>query len=287
MTNSTPKPFFSIIIPTLNEAKYLPKLLADLCKQTYKDFEVIHVDGFSEDTTVAKAKTFAKKLTLTTTQQKIRNVSVQRNHGAKLAKGTWLLFFDADNRLPAYFLDGLRYQIAKNPDMDLFTTWIMVDGSRQLFRGIERMVNFTFELHSQLDKPFAPGAMIGIKRKYHKQHEFDQHQKVLEDYYFIKTAVDSGLVFKVLREPRYTFSLRRYRKQALKTIGSGAILHLRYLNGEDFSESDYGYTMAGGAAYETDKSSSMLAIFSKFMQKASAKQIADAKRLLSSLKQDF
>ncbi|MBD3279206.1 MAG: glycosyltransferase, partial [Candidatus Pacebacteria bacterium] len=37
-TNSTP--FFSIVIPSLNEEKYLPNLLQDLANQTWKDFEV-------------------------------------------------------------------------------------------------------------------------------------------------------------------------------------------------------------------------------------------------------
>jgi len=49
------KPFFSIIIPALNEEKYLPHLLDDLTKQTFRDFEVILVDGNSSDATVAKA----------------------------------------------------------------------------------------------------------------------------------------------------------------------------------------------------------------------------------------
>ena len=42
----------SIIIPTLNEQFYLPKLLAALEKQTFRDFEVTVVDGGSGDKTV-------------------------------------------------------------------------------------------------------------------------------------------------------------------------------------------------------------------------------------------
>ena len=39
----------SIIIPTLNEERYIGKLLDCLCRQTYKEFEVIVVDGGSKD----------------------------------------------------------------------------------------------------------------------------------------------------------------------------------------------------------------------------------------------
>ena len=56
------KPFFSIVIPTLNEEDYLPNLLGDLTKQTKKDFEVIIADGYSKDETKQVVKAFKKKL---------------------------------------------------------------------------------------------------------------------------------------------------------------------------------------------------------------------------------
>lgn len=285
-SNTTPAPFFSIVIPTLNEAKYLPKLLNDLIHQSYQDFEVIHVDGQSEDATVQKASVYAKKLALQTKIVKVRNVSYQRNTGAKLARGTWVLFFDADNRLPSYFLDGLRYQIAKQPTTDIFTTWIKVDGRGQFFRTIEQTVNFTIELYDQVDRSFAPGAMIGICRKHCRHNEFDQQQKILEDYYFVKTAVASGLTFSIFREPRYILSLRRYRKEALKTIAAGALIQLKFLGRADFSKSDHGYTMQGGSYYDVEPTS-MLSTLGAYIQKASQKQIELARKVFASITKDL
>jgi glycosyltransferase involved in cell wall biosynthesis len=285
-THTTTTPFFSIVIPTLNEVKYLPKLLSDLARQSYQDFEIIHVDGQSDDYTVQKAATFAKKLALHTETVSVRNVSYQRNAGAKLAKGQWVLFFDADNRLPAYFLDGLRYKIAKDPAVDIFTTWIKVDGHGQFFRTIEQTVNFTLELYNQVDRSFAPGAMIGIRRKHCRKNEFDQQQKILEDYYFVKSAVSAGLNFSIFREPRYTLSLRRYRKEALKTIAAGAVIQFKYLRQADFSKSDHGYTMQGGAYYDLEPTT-MLATLSAYIQKGSQKQIELARKVFVSLTKDL
>jgi glycosyltransferase involved in cell wall biosynthesis len=42
---------FSIVIPTLNEEGFIGGILEDLAQQDYTDFEVIHVDGKSEDRT--------------------------------------------------------------------------------------------------------------------------------------------------------------------------------------------------------------------------------------------
>ena len=52
--------YFSIIIPTLNEQNYIGNLLNDLTLQTYKDFEVIIVDGKSKDDTKKIVDKFRK-----------------------------------------------------------------------------------------------------------------------------------------------------------------------------------------------------------------------------------
>src|SRR5258705_12413818 len=99
------EPFFSVIIPALNEEKYLPLLLQDLADQSTQDFEVIVIDGRSTDKTVENTLKFKKKLpSLTILSSKIRNVSVQRNLAAQKSNGKYLLFNDADNRLPKDFL---------------------------------------------------------------------------------------------------------------------------------------------------------------------------------------
>ena len=55
---------FSVIIPTLNEERYLQKLLQDLTKQQDKNFEVVIVDGNSEDNTQGVAQDFEDKLVI-------------------------------------------------------------------------------------------------------------------------------------------------------------------------------------------------------------------------------
>ena len=54
----------SIIIITLNEEKYLPKLLRDLSEQTAPDSigEILVVDGGSTDDTKGAAEKFTSKL---------------------------------------------------------------------------------------------------------------------------------------------------------------------------------------------------------------------------------
>ena len=87
------KPFFSVIIPTLNEEKYLPNLLDDLTKQKEENFEIIIVDGKSEDRTIDVAMKYKNKYLIKTVVSQKRNLCYQRNFGAKNSVGEYLVFF--------------------------------------------------------------------------------------------------------------------------------------------------------------------------------------------------
>ncbi|MCS7092076.1 MAG: glycosyltransferase family 2 protein [Patescibacteria group bacterium] len=212
--------FFSVVIPALNEEKYLPNLLADLAFQTYSDFEVIVVDGNSEDKTVEESSKFKSKFKkFTILQSDRRNVSYQRNLGAKSAIGRWIIFMDADNRLPDYFLDGIRYQIAKTK-CDIFTTYCEPDTDSAGDKLVTQSINAALEIAQFLEKPSAQGAMIGVTTEgFYKIEGFDTEFIPSEDKMFVRTAIKKGLEFVIFKEPRYIFSMRRYKKAGhLKTI---------------------------------------------------------------------
>lgn len=84
----------SIIIPTKNEEDNIARLLDSLKDQTFKNFEVIIIDNHSKDKTVKIAAKFTDKIF-----KKGPERSVQKNLGAKIARGDFLLFLDADMML--------------------------------------------------------------------------------------------------------------------------------------------------------------------------------------------
>jgi glycosyltransferase involved in cell wall biosynthesis len=280
-------PFFSIIIPTLNEEKYLPHLLQDLSEQSFDldQLEVIHVDGSSDDKTVAVAKKFAKKLNLTSIVIKQRNVATQRNTGSNKAKGEWILFMDADNRLPTHFLDGIKYQLAKHPQYQVFTSLIKVDSSNQADKAIETAFNLGLMLVNNSSLTGAMGAFIGTHYSVCDEIKFDETQKIMEDAFFIKAAIKKGFNFYIFNEPRWFFSLRRFKKEgALKSVRMIAKVQIRYVTGEtDFSENNNGYVMQGGGYYQTPQKTHLLSNLEQYVKSASKRQIQKAKQLLESL----
>jgi len=121
----------SIIIPTLNEEKALPETLRRVFEQD-GEFEVILVDGGSEDRTIAIARQFPNVTILSAK----RGRASQMNAGAALAKGEWLLFLHADAILPRQALTVIRRQQAD------------AGGFRHCFSGNARGLKLVSWLHN-------------------------------------------------------------------------------------------------------------------------------------------
>lgn len=89
------KSLISVIIPVFNEEKYLAKTIANLKSSNY-DLEIIVSDGGSTDQTVAVAKKYAHKVFTRQPGERNKNIGENRNKGASLATGDFLLFIDCN-----------------------------------------------------------------------------------------------------------------------------------------------------------------------------------------------
>ncbi|MDI6642623.1 MAG: glycosyltransferase, partial [Candidatus Hodarchaeaceae archaeon] len=83
----------SVIIPTLNEGKYLDRTLLAIKGQRYGgEVEIIVSDSSSEDDTQEIARRYGAKVIAS----ERRGPAAGRNRGAQAAKGDILVFIDAD-----------------------------------------------------------------------------------------------------------------------------------------------------------------------------------------------
>jgi cellulose synthase/poly-beta-1,6-N-acetylglucosamine synthase-like glycosyltransferase len=102
----------SVIVPTWNEERYLPKCLGSLVDQSVKEpFEIIVVDGGSEDRTVDIAREYADKVFVRRGQP----VGAARNTGAKNARGKVLAFIDADTVASPRWLSEVAETFRREP----------------------------------------------------------------------------------------------------------------------------------------------------------------------------
>lgn len=254
-------PFFSIIIPTLDEEKYLPTLLKNLKQQSWQDFEVIVVDANSQDKTVLLAKKFQSKLpALTIVSETEKNVSLQRNLGAKKAKGQVWLFIDADSQLPSYFLLGLKYHLEAN-QTDIFSCYLKPDSHKPQDKAVAYIMNLAMDASNKVfERAGALGAFIGCKPKFFKKIKgFDPTIKYGEDTDFVQRMVDQGLEYSIFKHPRFVYSFRRLRKEGkLGLLYKYTKLALKILKTGPPKEMPSEYPMLGGTFYTKTKRKTQL-----------------------------
>lgn len=110
--------FVSVIIPAYNAQKFIKKSLDSLIDQSYKRFEIIIIDDASTDAMKSRIDT----ISTANPTQKIRyyknrsnmGASASRNRGAKLAKGSVLLFCDSDDEFERNHISTLMEQMQTN-----------------------------------------------------------------------------------------------------------------------------------------------------------------------------
>ena len=98
----------SFIIPTLNEEIYIQDLLRSLKPQLRQEDEIIVVDSYSKDKTVATAKEYGAKVLM----QPKSGIGLAKTAGAKSAKNGIFVFMDADCVAPSDFSERIRNHFA-------------------------------------------------------------------------------------------------------------------------------------------------------------------------------
>jgi len=191
----------SIIIPTLNEEEYIPRLLESIKKQSFTDYEIIVADAASTDKTLEIAQSHWCRIVEGGLPGRARN------NGARVAQGEFLLFLDADVILPADFLQKAldefkkkKLDIASFP-MDLYPSQPFSQFSSNFYNH--------YIIFMQNVQPCAAVGILVKKDMFEKLHGFDETIKLAEDYDLARRAVKSG-TFAILRSVKLLTSNRRF-----------------------------------------------------------------------------
>lgn len=222
--------FFSVIVPTLNEEKYIPRLLRSLTKQTYNNFETIVVDGGSEDRTAAKVNQFSGKLPqLSFLVSDKRNAAHQRNAGALQARGTYYIFLDADVVVPPEYLEGIHYAIVSKK-YTFMTTWCEPDSRVSSERMLVMFYNLYIEIAKSINLDFAGGWNTIIHRDiFRKVKGFNENLTAMDDNEFSRKVAEAGHEIAILKEPVLAYSLRRFRSEGtLQTLQKYVSLNMQF-----------------------------------------------------------
>ena len=191
----------SVVIPVLNEEKVIGQCLESLTRQTLPpaSFEVIVVDNGSTDRTLAVARQFENRLTLTILRKPGVHIAALRNFAAASAKGAFLAFLDADCLVPALWLSRALVLLQSNPDM--------VTGAHYSIPEDYSWVARTWyqDMHRLKRGPvsYIPSGNLLLSRNlFVKMEGFDTSIETNEDSEFCHRASAAGI--QVVAEPSLT-----------------------------------------------------------------------------------
>jgi glycosyltransferase involved in cell wall biosynthesis len=205
------------VVPTLNEERYLPVLLDSLATQTLPAHEVIVADAGSSDRTVELASASHARIVPGGLP------GVGRNAGARAATGDWLLFLDADVRLPADALE-VAFREMEREGLDSASCWFVPDSEDAFLRFNHWVSSHYFRATSRMRWPHSIGAFLLLRKADHDRiGGFDPTITVAEDQDYVRRLSRIGR-YGFLRRPAVVIAGRRFESEgslsmSLKWLG--------------------------------------------------------------------
>lgn len=225
------KPELSIIIPCLNEKNHLPKLLKSIKKQSFTNYEIVIADAGSTDGTLK----LLKKLKLKVIKGGIP--AIARNNGAKIAKGKFLLFVDADVILGQNILKNIVEILEKKPCVG--TCLFKPLGNHPFDFTLHLITNIGIKLLKKSKFSNISGPLIfTTKELFQKVKGFNEKIRAGEDTHFVR-KVSTISSMKIINT--YSFvSVRRFESTSrIKHTLHLTLYNIKSLFGK--YDSDYKY----------------------------------------------
>jgi len=180
----------SIIIPTLNEEKYISQCLESISRQEFSgSHEVIVGDGMSTDRTIAICEEYGAKVVI----EPKPTISAGRAKACRAAKGRIIISTDADINAPKDWLEQVYSGF--NGHVCTYGNIIPYDGSHLEEWVCENVMDKYMWTMDHLGKPVPAGSNLAFKRKaYEKVGGFDRDIVTAEDLDLTKRLSGVGTV---------------------------------------------------------------------------------------------
>ena len=228
-------PTISVIIPTLQEEKYVATILSKLVKIN-PQIEIIVVDAGSKDNTVKIAQCFTDKVYTIDGS----GISKTKNYGAKQSNGDLLVFLDADVIPPKNFPEKV---------FETFKDFKVVGATCNILPAEPRLIETLFFIvHNLLIRiltwfPFlkfkhSRGEFLAVRKsEFLKVGGFNESIACLEDHDLARCLSELGN-FVFIKNLTVYESMRRIRKSGFfKVVSLWSVNFISYIfRGEPFSK---------------------------------------------------
>ncbi len=251
--------FLSVVVPVYNAGAYLSRCVESILAQNIEDMELILVDDGSTDDSGKLCDAYAgQDSRIRVIHQRNLGASVARNVGIDTACGVYLMFVDADDRIPIGF--GAKcLDILKTSAVDLLCfgyAYVSMNGDvspviKNAIPGhkvlgadyihsaiLPPLLNLPVEVDTFIEN-YVYNKIYKIDLLHKQDIRFDEHRRVWEDRPFVVEYCKYAQSFAYIPEVGYHYiqtsgSLStRYSAEKLAVILSNIRLYQR-LYGEEY-----------------------------------------------------
>jgi glycosyltransferase involved in cell wall biosynthesis len=232
------EPKVSIIIPTYNMAASLEAAVDSVIAQTYKNWELLIIDDFSQDNTPALAASFVSRKNVNVRYVRCQNNvgrSAALNLGLRQSEGVYVALLDADDTITQVSLKRRVDYLAANPEKSaVFADTFYVDRSGLIYAvripstKFQKSSDKAMDFLGSIMMEFHPMTLMYRREVFERIGFFDES---------LRRKQDGDLVFRLLSQcdvgyvasQVYNYSvdgttIRRIRKRLRGMISQQQIL---------------------------------------------------------------
>lgn len=138
-------PQVSVVLPTYNQAEYLPQALDSVLNQNWRDYELIVVNDGSTDDTPYILDEYQQRHGFNVIHQENQKLPRALNTGFRQARGQYLTWTSSDNVMLPHMLKVLVDALDSHPQVGLvYADWEVIDEHGAVIGAVQ---TFDFDRH--------------------------------------------------------------------------------------------------------------------------------------------
>lgn len=190
------RPEISVVMSTYNRAKFLPKAIESIRRQTFKDFEFIIINDGSKDKTAAILKKYASKddRIRVLTNKENKGLIYSLNRGLDAARGKYIARMDDDDFSRPNRLEVQRKYMEEHPLITAVGSWVAKPGTNTAWSFQRELDPEKLKLYMYVNRVPISHPSSFYRRDFIEKHHirYDDAYPAAEDRKFWLDMVDAG-----------------------------------------------------------------------------------------------
>lgn len=205
-------PRVSVVLPTYNQALYLPAALDSVFGQTWPDYELIVVNDGSTDETPDILQAYQERYTFTVIYQENQKLPAALNAGFRHARGAYLTWTSSDNIMLPTMLEILVRALDHHPEVGLvYADCEIIDESGRVKGTVETL---DFDRHLLMRMNYINACFLYRRACQEAVGLYDPAYRQAEDWeYWWRIAS----IFPLLHVPQTLYRFRVHEQSLSKS----------------------------------------------------------------------